>query len=142
MELYKLNYQQVIKIRNTHSALELLQALNDENQELIDKGVKHESVKTLINYNLNTKQVTNLRNTRFGCPAYTTCLCFASQFNTVEIVRQLVDAGADVSVTDSMGLTPLHRCCLSKVDTKQKVEFLLSVTPVWSMYQTEIVARP
>ena len=52
-------------------------------------------------------------------------LTFASDVNDVHTVRQLVEAGCDVRVRDTLGRTPLHTACLSDVDAHGKVVYLL-----------------
>ena len=41
-------------------------------------------------------------------------------------LKQLVQAGANVNITDSIGNTPLHWVSAGKIEVKQKVEYLLS----------------
>ena len=38
-----------------------------------------------------------------------TCLCFTSGYSFSRTVQQLIKAGAEVTATDSLGNTPLHR---------------------------------
>ena len=105
-------------------ALTLLQALNDRDQEIIDQCLKHKSVKKMINNKVNISEVVNRRESFFDVNI--TCLCYASDCNYARTVRQLVQAGADVTASDSRGITPLHRSCESKIEAKQKVGYLLS----------------
>ena len=107
-------------------SMRLLQVLNDENQDTINDCLKHASVKQWINDKVNVKLITNPRIEFVDDFESTTCLCYACCFNTAGIVRQLVQAGADVTVTDSWQETPLYHACMGDVDVKEKVEFLLS----------------
>ena len=52
-------------------------------------------------------------------------MCFASKCSDVRAVRQLVEAGADVTVTDLHGQTQLILTCRSDVDAKEKAAYLL-----------------
>ena len=59
-----------------------------------------------------------------------TCLIFASLVSDEATVRQLVEAGADVAVTDSLGYGdvvyfPLHYALASDVDSDAKVAYLI-----------------
>ena len=45
--------------------------------------------------------------------------------NDARTVRQLVEAGADVTVTDGYGHTPLHMACVGDTDVTAKAQFLL-----------------
>ena len=105
-------------------ALTLLQALNDLDQEIIDQCLKHESVKKMIYNNVKISQVVNRRESFFDVNI--TCLCYASHCNGARTVRQSVQAGADVTASDSTGYTPLHWGSVSGIEAKQKVEYLLS----------------
>ena len=102
----------------------LLQALNDRDQEVIDQCLKHKSVKKMINNKVKISEVVNCRESFVDVDI--TCLCYASRCNDARTVRQLVQAGADVTASDSRGFTPLHRACGSNIEVKQKVEYLLS----------------
>ena len=110
-------------------SMRLLQALNDENQNLIVRYLKKPSVIQSINDNVRVESITKPRIRFPDGFSSITCLCYASQYNTIGIVRQLVQVGADVTVTDSWNNTPLHHACRSLVDAKEKVEFLLSFEP-------------
>ena len=105
---------------------ELLQALNDENLETVDEYVKDKSVKQWIDNRVDHKQIQNARVTFADFVKDITCLAYASRCNNFHAVRKLVQAGADVTVTDSQGYTPLHWACYGKTEVKQKVEYLLS----------------
>ena len=105
-------------------ALTLLQALNDRDQDIIDQCLKHTSVKKMINNKVKISEVVNRRESFFDVKI--TCLCYASRCNDARTVRQLVQAGADVTTVDSRGFTPLHWACGSKIEAKQKIEYLLS----------------
>ena len=59
-----------------------------------------------------------------------TCLIFASLVSDDATVRQLVEAGADIEVTDSRGsldeiYSALHYACASDVDADAKVTYLM-----------------
>ena len=54
-----------------------------------------------------------------------TCLAFASLVNEARTVQQLIEAGADVAVTDSEGFPALHYACASDVDSDAKVAYLM-----------------
>ena len=105
-------------------SLRLLQALNDKRQFAIDECVAAEGAKDWINYDVNPKQLHNPVR-EFKDVASITCLTFASLVNDVETVRQLVDSGADPTVTDSEGCSVLHYACASDVDALAKVTYLL-----------------
>ena len=81
----------------------LLQALNDENESEIRDCLQDTAVTQWIDNNVRTKDIGNPR-VKF-CDDYLTitCLGYASRWNDVRIVRQLLEAGADVTVTDSTG---------------------------------------
>ena len=67
-----------------------------------------------------------IKNSRLGYQTDDiTCLCFASKCSDVRTVLQLVHAGADVTVADSHGHTPLILACRSDVDAKEKAAYLL-----------------
>ena len=101
--------------------LQLVQALNDETQHQID--VTQPSVAQWIN---NKVEVKRIKNSRLGYQTDDiTCLCFASKCSDVRTVLRLVHAGADVTVADSHGHTPLILACRSDVDAKQKAAYLL-----------------
>ena len=102
----------------------LLQALNDRDQEVIDQCLKHKSVKKVIDNKVKISEVVNIRGSFVDVDI--TGLCYASMCNDTRTVQQLVQAGADVTVTDSREWRPLHRACASKIEAKQKVEYLLS----------------
>ena len=106
-------------------SLRLLQALNDENQDIINDCIKHASVKQWINDNVSVKLITNPRIKFVDDFVSITCLCYASRYSTPGVMQQLVQAGADVTVTDSWQQTPLHWACASDFDIKDRVEYLL-----------------
>ena len=51
----------------------------------------------------------------------TTCLCMASRYSSIAIVKILVRCGADAKVANSSGSTCLHRACRSRIDALDKV---------------------
>ena len=104
--------------------MRLLQALNDKQQAAIDECVAAEGAKDWINYDVDPKQLDNPVR-EFKDVASVTCLTFASLVNDVETVRQLVESGADPTVTDSEGYSVLHYACASRVDAQAKVTYLL-----------------
>ena len=104
-------------------SMRLLQALNDKSQGTINDCLKQASVKQWIDDNVKVKLITNPRRRFADDFVSITCLCYASRYSTPGVVRQLVQAGADVTVTDSWQQTPLHWACRSVVDVKEKVEF-------------------
>ena len=105
-------------------ALRLLQALNDKRQAAIDVHVAAPDVTNWINDTVDLKRLYN-PVPYLGDVEHVTCLTFASEVNDYHTVRQLVDAGCDVTVRDSLGRTPLHTACSSNVDANSKVLFLL-----------------
>ena len=109
--------------------LKLLQALNDEKQSAINDSLNDESVKQWINTKCWLKDITKPRLVCSDDTKYGTCLCFAARANDASIVRQLVQSGSDVTITDSDGLTPLHHACVTERDVKEKVAFLLGCDP-------------
>ena len=104
----------------------LLQALNDDDQTAIRECVEDKSVTEWINNRVDRKQLPNARRAFADTVADVTCLGFASGCNDSHTVRLLVQAGADVTATDSTGRTPLHWACVSIIEANQKVEYLLS----------------
>ena len=106
-------------------SMRLLQALNDEDQDTINNCIKHASVKQWINDRVSLKFITSPKTRFVDDFLLITCLCYASCYNTVGIVRQLVQAGADVTVTDSWQQTSLYWACDGGVDVKEKAEFLI-----------------
>ena len=107
-------------------SLKLLQALNDRHQDTINECAKDKSVKDWIDNIVDHKQIKNIDVSFSNVHKDITCLGFASAYNNARTVQQLVEAGADVTATDSSGRTPLHWACVSKIEVKQKVEYLLS----------------
>ena len=105
-------------------SLRLLQALNDQEQAAIDDCVADDDVKDWIDNCVDYSQLKSPADA-LNAVEYMTSLTYASRFNGVSIVRQLVGVGADVTATDSRGHTPLHRACESNVDVSAKVNFLL-----------------
>ena len=107
-------------------SLKLLQALNDRDQKTVSECAKDKSVKEWIDNRADVKQIEN-SNVQFSDHIKDiTCLGFASRFSDTRTVQQLVEAGADVTATDSLGNTPLHWAIGSEVKAKQIVEYLLS----------------
>ena len=104
----------------------LLQALNDDDQVAIRECVEDESVKQWIDKRVDHKQLQNAKHTFADTVDDVTCLGFACFANDSHTVRQLVQAGADVTATDSRDYTPLHWACDSEIEAKLKVEYLLS----------------
>ena len=105
-------------------SLRLLQALNDKHQAAIDECVAAEGAKDWINYDVDPKRLDNPVRA-FKDVASITCLTFASLVNDVQTVRQLVESGADPTVTESEGCSVLHYACASRVDAQAKVTYLL-----------------
>ena len=105
-------------------SLRLLQALNDKHQAAIDECVAAEGAKDWINYDVDPKQLDNPVR-EFKDVASVTCLTFASLVNDVQTVRQLVESGADPTVTDSEGCSVLHYACANRADAQAKVTYLL-----------------
>ena len=102
----------------------LLQALNDQNQAAIDECLATEGVKDWINRHAVLKQLDNPIRQFKGVTGIT-CLAFASVVSDDATVRQLVEAGADITATDSRGFSPLHYACASDVDADAKVAYLM-----------------
>ena len=107
----------------------LLQALNDNNQRAISRCVKDDSVHQWIDNKVNHKQIQNARTVFRDTSKNITCLGYATACNDLNTVQQLVQAGADVTTTDAQGYTPLHRACVSTIESKQKVYYLLGCNP-------------
>ena len=105
-------------------SLRLLQALNDKHQATIDECVATEGAKDWNNYDVDPQQLDNPVR-EFKDVVSITCLTFASLVNDVQTVRQLVESGADPTVTDSEGCSVLHYACASHVDAQAKVTYLL-----------------
>ena len=80
--------------------------------------------KDWINNNVDPKQLVN-PVVDFEDVESITCLTFASLVNDFQTVRQLVESGSDVRVTDWTGCTPLHYACASRVEAQAKVEYML-----------------
>ena len=81
-------------------------------------------MKKVIDNKVKIADVVNLRESFVDVDI--TCLCYSSRCNDARTVRQLVQAGADVTASDSRGFTPLHRACASEIQAQEKVEYLLS----------------
>ena len=94
----------------------LLQALNDQNQAAIVERLATKGVKDWINRFALPKQLDNPIK-EFNYVRSITCLSFASLVSDDATVRQLVEAGADVTVADGRGLTALHHVCESDIDS-------------------------
>ena len=115
----------------------LLQALNDQNQAAIDERLATESVKDWINLRALTEQLDNPIR-QFKDVKRITCLAFASLVSDDATLRQLVEAGADTAITESLELSlmafdgrerhvysALHYACASDVDADAKVAYLI-----------------
>ena len=103
----------------------LLQALNDEDASEIRDCLQDATVTQWINNNLSIKDIVNPRGKFSDSYEYITCLGFASRWSNARIVRHLVEAGADVTVTDSARRAPLPHACESNTDVTKKATFLL-----------------
>ena len=102
----------------------LLQALNDQKQAAIDESLATEGVKDWINRRALPEHLDNpIRH--FKDVQSITCLTFASLVNKACTVQQLVEAGADVTITDSEGFAPLHYACASDVESETKLAYLM-----------------
>ena len=110
-------------------SLKLLQALNDNKKSTIDDCLKDKPLKQWINNRVRIKAITQLRTTFPAYLEHSTCLCYAARTNEARIVQKLVQSGADVTVTDSCGWTPLHWACITSIDGKRKVSYLLQCDP-------------
>ena len=107
----------------------LLQLLNDQNRAAIKKCLKNKSLKSWINNPVLLELLENPVR-QFNNVENITCLIFASLVSDDATVRQLVKAGADVTVTDSRGygeevFSALHYACASDVDADAKVAYLM-----------------
>ena len=102
----------------------LLQALNDQSPAAINECVTADDTKVWINNDVDPKQLVN-PVVDFKDVESVTCLTFASLVNDFQTVRQLVESGSDVRVTDWTGCTPLHYACASRVEAQAKVEYML-----------------
>ena len=107
-------------------SLKLLLALNDRDQNIVSECAKDKSVKAWIDRKVEVKQIEEPILLFADHIKDITCLGFASACSNTRTVQQLVEAGADVTATDSSGRTSLHWACESEVKFKQKVEYLLS----------------
>ena len=94
-------------------SLKLLQALNDRDQKTVSECAKDKSVKVWIDNRVDHTKIENAIFSFSDNIKDVTCLGFASRFCNTRTVQQLVEAGADVTVTDSSGRTPLQWACLS-----------------------------
>ena len=102
----------------------MLQALNDQNQAAIDERLATEGVKDWINHCALPEQLDNPIR-QFKGLKNITCLAFASLVSDHATVRQLVEAGADIAVTDSWGHSLVHYACASDIDADAKVTYLM-----------------
>ena len=102
----------------------LLQALNDQNQAAIDEYLATKGVKDWINHRAMPEQLDN-HIREFKDVKSITCLAFASLVSEARTVQQLIEAGADVAVTDSEGFSPLHYACASDADSDVKTAYLM-----------------
>ena len=112
------------RIKDVNPSLRLLQALNDKSKSTIDRSMAPTGLKDWLNDNVNLKRLENPAVDVAVCEQIT-CLTFASWFNDIRTVRQLVKVGCDVAAKDLFGQTPLHWACGSGVDAKSKAVFLL-----------------
>ena len=81
-------------------------------------------MKDWINDHVYTKNIVNSSIEAADLES-ATCLTFASFVNDAGTIRQLVEAGCDVTARDSTGQVPLHWAYESDVDADSKVVFLL-----------------
>ena len=107
-------------------SLKLLQALCDKDQKTVDECAKDKSVKEWIDNHVDQQHIESAIFTFKNQYKDITCLCFASRYNNTRTVKQLVETGADVTLADSIGNTPLHWVAGSKIEIKEKVDYLLS----------------
>ena len=84
-------------------SLRLLQALNDKNQKTISECAKDKSVKEWMDNRVDVKRIENSTISFSDHIKDITCLGFASGYRNTRTVQQLVEAGADVTATDSLG---------------------------------------
>ena len=92
-------------VTNT-SPLKLVQALNDEDSRSVSELIKSKNVKIWIDNKVAVKQIKYPQQIIPVDYEYTTCLTFACWCSDIRTVRQLVGAGADVTVTVR---THIHR---------------------------------
>ena len=108
----------------------LLQSLNDKNQTAIDERLAMEDVKDWINRRALPEQLDNPIRL-FKDIKSITCLAFASLVNEARTVQQLIEAGADVAVTDFRRgyrrevYSPLHYACASDIESDAKLRYLM-----------------
>ena len=101
-------------------SLRLLQALQDQNQAVIDESFEAEDVRQWwVN---NEVDLMKLHNPDVG---NTTCLKYAVEFSDATTVRRLLLAGADVRAVYTCGCKLLTKACQSDVDASAKVRHLL-----------------
>ena len=110
----------------------LLHALNDQNQAAIDERLATEGVKDWINHRALPEQLDNPIR-QFKDIRSITCLAFASLVSEEATVRQLVEAGAAITVTDSRGFSPLLYACASDIDADAKVAYLMRRGVSWQI---------
>ena len=124
------------------NTLKLLQALNDKDSKSISELIKSKNVKTWIDNKVSVKRIKNPRIKYKDDFEYCTCLTFACWYCHVQTVRQLVEAGADVTATDSSKCIPIHRACLSKIDAKEKVTYLFQSAPSMKIARHQLSNTP
>ena len=105
----------------TPSLLGLLQALNDDNQEAIQDALTSADVFHFINTPVLCTALKNPPSELHDGLEFVTCLIFFCQFSRASAVRQLVNAGASVDVTDALGHVSLHAACV-RVDNPGEVD--------------------
>ena len=86
-----------------------------------------------INTDISTNRLVHIMSPTNGKPYYksdtTSMLNIASQFSTTEIIRFLLEYGANVDYSDENGENALHKACKSKVNCAEKVKMLTIYSP-------------